>query len=89
MIIETEAYDENDPFAHCYVGADANSRKGSEPMLFEPGNAYIYRASQTHCLNFVTGSKGVGSAVLIRALYPLCNRELMYVRTTLSWQPKA
>lgn len=25
MIIETEAYDQTDPFAHCYVGADANS----------------------------------------------------------------
>ena len=80
MIVETEAYDDKDPFAHCYPGADAFWRKESKPMFFEPGNAYIYRTGQLHSLNFVCDSKGVGSAVLIRAIVPTFNPKLMYKR---------
>jgi DNA-3-methyladenine glycosylase len=59
MIIETEAYDENDPFAHCHVGASSYSRNQAKPMTFAPGNAYIYRSGQLHCLNFVCGPSGL------------------------------
>jgi DNA-3-methyladenine glycosylase len=82
MIIETEAYDQNDPFAHCHPGADVHSRNESQAMSFDAGNAYIYRSGQLHCLNFVCGRQAFGSAVLIRALLPTCNPNAMYVRRT-------
>jgi DNA-3-methyladenine glycosylase len=71
-IIETEAYDQNDPAAHCYCPDGRRPLKlgAAEAMLLGGGHAYIYRARASWCLNFVTGKKGFGSAVLIRALMP-------------------
>ena len=51
-------------------------------MSFPPGNAYIYYSGsgQLPCVNFVCDSENFGSAVLIRAIYPSCNPEVMYDR---------
>lgn len=79
-IVETEAYDERDPASHCYRGPGYEPRKGSKSMFLSGGHAYVYPASYGYCLNFVTGQKDVGSAVLIRALRPLIGMKIMRIR---------
>ena len=88
MIIETEAYDENDPFAHCHKCASDYWRKQSEPMKFEPGYVYLYPSGQLFCLNFVCDRKGFGSAVLIRAILPTCHPEIMLRRRRIANSPQ-
>ena len=82
MIIETEAYHQADPFAHCFSNDEISMSGHSSPMLESPGSLYLYWASQLPCLNLVCEPKGVGSAVLIRALLPICNIGAMLVRRT-------
>ena len=71
MIIETEAYDENDVFAHCFVGAPDAAKANSAPMSGEPGNVYLYwNGAAGLAVNICCDWKGFGSAVLIRAIEP-------------------
>jgi DNA-3-methyladenine glycosylase len=77
VIVETEAYHDNEPACHAFIGVTPRTK-----TLFEaPGRAYIYRSYGVHVmLNAVSEAEGVGAAVLIRALEPVDGIELMAAR---------
>ena len=68
-IVEVEAYHgDTDKAAHSYGGIT----KRNEIMFEAGGFLYVYFTyGAHHCCNVVTGKKGQGTAVLIRAIEPI------------------
>jgi DNA-3-methyladenine glycosylase len=68
-IVEVEAYHgDSDEAAHSYGGIT----KRNEIMFEAGGYLYVYFTyGAHHCCNVVTGKKGQGTAVLIRAVEPI------------------
>ena len=66
MIVETEAYSQEEEACHGY----RKITKSNNSLFGEPGTFYIYKSYGIHhCLNIVTDKKNYASGVLIRAVF--------------------
>jgi DNA-3-methyladenine glycosylase len=73
-IVEAEAYGIDDPASHAYRGETKRNRA----MFQAHAHLYVYLIYGTsYCVNVSTEARGVGAAVLIRAVEPLSGLDRM------------
>ena len=76
-IVETEAYDQDDPASHAFHGISNRNRA----LFGRAGCTYIYVSHGIyHCCNITAGAEGFGAGSLLRAVEPIEGIEALRSR---------